>query len=115
MPWLDAGGNVSCSTKGRSPGSFPDACVIELPTATHPTAWTQLSEFRKLMAVTFGLGAIDQLDPFQFSMNVCGRKSPPPPPPNGPEDPTAQHWAELTQEMLLRIAPVAPVGSGTDV
>ena len=75
----------------------------------------QVSEFKKLRVVTFGLGAIDQLEPFQFSMNVCGRKLLPPLPPNGPEAPTAQHWAELTQEMLLRIAPVAPVGSGTDV
>ena len=113
-PWLDAGGNASCSTKARSPGSFPAPSVAELPTATHPTACTQLTEFKKLMAVTFGLGAIDQLEPFQFSMNVRGRKLPPPPPPNGPEDPTAQHSAVLTQAMPLRIAPVPGSGSGTE-
>ena len=115
MPWLDAGGNAICSTRGRSPGSFPDPCVTELPTATHPTAWTQLTEFKKLTTVTFGLGAIDQLEPFQFSMKPCGRKLPPPPPPNVPEDPTAQHWTAPTQEMLLRIAPTPGLGAGSEV
>ncbi len=114
MPWLDAGGNAICSTKGRRPGSFPDPCVTELPTATQPTASTQLTEFKKLTTVTFGLGAIDQLEPFQFSMKLWGRKLLPPPPPNGPDDPTAQHWTVLTQEMLLRIAPVPGLGSGTE-
>jgi hypothetical protein len=70
---------------------------------------------KKLSAATFGLGSIDQADPFQLSMIGCGRKFPPPPPPNGPREPTAQHCTELTQETLLRIPEGEPPGTEADI
>ena len=88
------------------------ASVAALPPARHPTDCTQLTETKKLRADTFGLGSIDQAEPFQLSMNACGWKLPPPPPPNDPSAPTAQHCTELTHEMLLRMPGVEE--SGTD-
>ena len=85
--------------------------MAELPAATHPTARTQLIVFKKLSAATFGLGSIDHDDPFQLSMRACGRKLPPPPPPVGPDSPTAQHCAALTQETLLSMPDVEESGT----
>jgi hypothetical protein len=49
-------------------------------------------EFRKLKAVTLGVGSIDHAEPFQFSIKLLGWNPDPPPPPNEPDDPTAQQW-----------------------
>ena len=113
MPWFEAGGNAICSTKVRSPGSFCCwASTAAVPAAMHPTARTQVTVVRRLSALAFGLGSMDQDEPFQFSMTACGWKPPPPPPPNPPREPTAQHCAVLRHEMPLRMPGVE--GSGTD-
>src|ERR1700690_1613132 len=79
VPWLDAGGKVNCSTKARSPGSpLPLGFVNVLPSARHPTLGTQLTELRKLRAVTFGLGCTDHDDPFQYCTALCGCAPEPP-------------------------------------
>ena len=65
-----------------------------------------------LSAATLGLGSIDQAEPFQFSMKLCGGEFPLPL--IVPDDPTPQHWVALGQEMLLRIAPIDGLGEGTD-
>ena len=111
MPWLDAAGNVICSTRLRSPGSFSWDSVAALPAARQPTDLTQLIEARKLSGDTFGLGSIDQDEPFQFSMKLCGWNPAPPPPPNDPNEPTAQHCTEVTQETSLKIPGVEESGT----
>ena len=115
MPWLEAGGNAICSTNGRSPGSFCWPIAAAPPTATHPTARTHETEFKKLSAVTFGLGSTDHEVPFQFSTKLCGWNPLPPPPPNEPNEPTAQHCTELRHVMLLRIAGVVELGTDDDM
>ena len=67
---------------------------------------------RSPRAVTFGLGSIDQDEPFQFSMIGVGGNPEPPPPPNPPSEPTAQHCTELRHVMPLRIPGVEDVGDG---
>ncbi len=88
--------------------------MAALPAARHPTAATQLTEFKKLSAVASGLGATDHEEPFQFSTKACGLKLLPPPPPNGPVDPAAQHCPVPVHEMPLKIAPDPVGGVGTD-
>jgi hypothetical protein len=70
--------------------------------------------FSKLRALTFGLGSIDQEEPFQFSMTLCGRNPEPPPPPNPPDEPTAQHCTELRHEMPARMAGVDESATDAD-
>ncbi|MGA2473647.1 MAG: hypothetical protein ABSG39_09140 [Acidimicrobiales bacterium] len=86
--------------------------MAAVPAARHATACTQVRVSSKPIAVTFGLGSIDQEEPFQFSMMGVGRNPEPPPPPNDPNEPTAQHCTALRHEMLLRMPGVEE--SGTD-
>jgi hypothetical protein len=85
--------------------------VIALPTAQHPVP-PHVTELRKLRAVTFGLGWIDQAVPFHISMKLFGWKLEPPPPPNGPVDPTAQHWDALRHDTEARKLTVELGGTG---
>ena len=90
---------------------MPPALVNVLPSDTHPTPGWQLTELRKLSAVTLGLGCTDQAEPFQFSTRLCGW-GPEPPLLNDPVEPTAQHCAAFTQEIPARIP--GDVESGTE-
>src|ERR1700728_3615303 len=100
--------------KGRSPGSpLPLGVVNVLPSVRHPTLGTQLTELRKLRAVTFGLGCTDHDDPFQYSTTLCGC-APEPPLLNEPVEPTAQHCAALRQEIPARRPGDAEPGTDAD-
>ena len=95
----------------RSPGSPLPGLVNVLPSATHPTLGTQLNALRKLSAVTWGLGCTDHDEPFQYSTTLCSC-GPFPPLLIDPVDPTAQHCAALTHEILASMP--GDVESGTD-
>jgi hypothetical protein len=87
--------------------------VNVLPSARHPTPDTQLTELRKLRAVTFGLGCTDHDDPFQYSTKLCGC-GPEPPLLNDPVEPTAQHCVALRQEIPANMPGAAEPGTDSD-